>query len=85
MSDYDDYRKDLERKLMELDELAEARKVTEWERRLREMSARVDKPRSYLLKSRARLIRQTMGLRPDFSEADAATWVDSVIGLEPSN
>jgi hypothetical protein len=85
MSDYDDYRKDEARFFDDLDELAQNSAAVEWERRLREMAVRLDQPRTFLLRQRTRLIRQTMALRPDMSEAAAATWVDSVIGLDPSN
>jgi len=85
MSDYDDYRKDEELFLQNLDDLAAARNEAEWKRRLTDLAKRLDKPQAELLRVRRRIIRQARELRPDFSESDAATWVDGVIGLDPRN
>jgi len=85
MSDYDDYRKDEELFLQNLDDLAVTRNETEWKRRLTELAKRLDKPERELLRVRRRIIKQAMALRPSFSKTDAATWVDGVIGLDPRN
>ena len=85
MADYEDYRKDEEGFARELDDLVKIREAAEWERRLRELVARLGKTRKTVLSYRSRLVRNALQLRPDLSEAQASAWVDSVIGLEPAN
>lgn len=85
MSDGDTYGSDEERFLEELDVLAKLLEATEWERRLRELSVRLGKPKDIVLRYRSRLVQNALRLRPDLSEAQACVWVDSIIGLQPAN
>ncbi len=85
MGGYDDYRKDEERFLTELDELAEAGAAAEWERRLAERSSKTGKSKRIILSARRRAIKNAMSLRPDFTEVQATAWVDRTLGLKDSD
>lgn len=91
MADYQDRLNDEEWFARELDELEKLRAANEWERRLRQLVARLNQSpdrnatRATVLRDRSRIINYARLVRPDFSEVSAAAWVDGVLGLDPKH
>jgi hypothetical protein len=79
VSAYDDGRADDERVAQDLEDLARFRQVEAWERRVRQLRARIMASRQARLFHRRRLIRHAMLLKPACTEAVAAQWVDGLI------
>ena len=81
MSDYDDYLKEEDRFFRGLEALPEIRDADEWERRIRDLVARLGVPRSVVLKNRAQCIKSFRLDVPGMSEEDVTATVDELIGL----
>ena len=66
-------------------ELARIRQRDERRRRSTALLQENDASREYLWEQRARLIGDALIARPDWSEADAIAWVDSVFTARPTD
>ena len=77
-----EYQKDSQRFYQSLDDLDQRRVAAGKERRLTDLAARIDKPRSVVLKRRESLIRLAINFYR-WPRLKAETWVDVIIGLAP--
>ena len=73
---------DDERVAQDLEDLARFRQADAWERRVRALSGRARESRERLLFHRRRLIRNAMLLKPAYTPAFAAAWVDGLIASD---